>query len=248
MRLAAAQVPEPSRRAAPLAGEIDLWLLDRPYGQAPSDGLIAIVTETERKQSRAFVRQAHRDAFLWSRAFQRLVLASYSKASPASLRFDRTCERCGGYHGKPRLANETELDFNVSNAGGTVLVAVAGGTGRVGVDVEQRTTAKAIGELRDIICSSEEASKRGADEAALLCQWVRKEALLKATGHGLAVSPATVTLERAAPGRWRVARAAHLPSASNWTVVDTPLDAALVAAVALSTPVRDVSLTTVVMR
>jgi 4'-phosphopantetheinyl transferase len=122
----------------------------------------------------------------------RLVLGELTGSAPESLRFERRCGHCGrAGHGKPHLADRSDLDFSLSHSGGLALIAVARGR-RVGADVERvrpRTDVLAIarGSLsareRQAIASE---GTDGARRAAFFRCWTRKEAYLKALGVGLA--------------------------------------------------------------
>jgi 4'-phosphopantetheinyl transferase len=83
-------------------------------------------------------------------------------------------------HGKPRV-EEGGPHFSISHAGDYVVVAVTD-DGPMGVDVELITRGDDKIDRR--VRADSERSAGGAD---LMRRWVRKEAVLKATGHGLAV-------------------------------------------------------------
>ncbi len=101
--------------------------------------------------------------------------------------------------GRPYLAGAPAWtgDFNVSHSGEWVVCALVR-RGRVGVDV-QEVRAVAPGVARHC-CSPEEAAALGClppeeRPGYLLALWTLKEAVLKAAGVGLAVSPALVGLD-----------------------------------------------------
>jgi phosphopantetheinyl transferase len=87
----------------------------------------------------------------------RLALSRYTGASPGQL------ELVAGDHGKPRLATETELRFNLSHSEGLALVAITGESD-VGVDVERVGAKHPRSFYRD---------------------WSRREAVAKCTGAGI---------------------------------------------------------------
>jgi 4'-phosphopantetheinyl transferase len=80
------------------------------------------------------------------------------------------------------------LHTSLAHCGGMVAVALCEG-GPVGVDVERRDTAS-LRPIADLVCAPGEAEAlQQADidrDARLLEHWVRKEAVLKALGLGLA--------------------------------------------------------------
>src|SRR5690606_690333 len=91
--------------------------------------------------------------------------------------------------GRPCLRDET-VQTSLSHADGAVAVAVAR-HGPVGVDIEAAARAAQMDEIADAVLHPSERAAMAALSApdralALLALWVRKEALLKAAGIGLA--------------------------------------------------------------
>lgn len=155
----------------------------------------------ERERAERLVNPDDRDRFVTGRALLRLVIGRQLGLSAAGLRIDIACHRCGGPHGKPRLADgASTLSFNLSHAGERVVVAVAGGAA-VGVDVQAyrdvdatRAAALAVDLLTAI--ERDELRERPPDvrARALTGWWTRKEAVLKATGEGLAIPPVQLSV------------------------------------------------------
>jgi 4'-phosphopantetheinyl transferase len=91
--------------------------------------------------------------------------------------------------GKPCLRHAGAPSFNLSHTRGLALVAVSAGTA-VGIDVEQlRPLADADALARRFLSPAEAGTVLEAAPAernvAFLRTWTRKEAVLKASGHGL---------------------------------------------------------------
>ncbi len=155
----------------------------------------------ERDRRARFRRHDDQDRHTVGTALARLVLARHldCPAEDARLRFDRTCRTCGAQHGKPQLlADAASLQFSIAHSGHRVVVAVTRGA-PVGVDVEQLATIPQLEALAAEVLSPHERpafqALPPADRAAgLLTYWTRKEALLKATGDGLAIPMATITV------------------------------------------------------
>jgi 4'-phosphopantetheinyl transferase len=101
--------------------------------------------------------QADQARFLLGAAMLRWTVGRELGIRPEDVPVDRECDRCGAWHGRPRVRGSS-LQLSVSHAGLLVALAMADG-GAVGVDVER---------LR---------SSRAAVES-----WTRKEARLKAGG------------------------------------------------------------------
>lgn len=99
---------------------------------------------------------------------------------PAEVRVDRVCAQCGGPHGVPRVAGAPYL--SIAHCTGTVVVAACAGH-QVGVDVE-RADRSDIEDVADQLLAPSER-RPGLTQGDLLRYWVRKEAVVKATGVGL---------------------------------------------------------------
>ncbi|WP_019877620.1 4'-phosphopantetheinyl transferase family protein [Sporichthya polymorpha] len=171
--------------------------------------LLGLLDAGERARHDALLRPADRQRFLAAHALTRLVLGEVLDTDPAALAFVHRCATCGGPHGKPALRQKGVTpfldsgrpEFSVSHAGDRVVVAVAGAP--VGVDVETAGAALEPAEFAAVTLAPTERRALGElppgeQPAALLRTWVRKEAVLKATGRGLAVPPDRVEL--APPG------------------------------------------------
>ena len=128
-----------------------------------------------------FRRPADRQRSLLGAALLRLAAGQRQCRAPAALTVDRSCPQCGAPHGRPQVAG---LHVSVSHSGDLVTVAVTE-AGPVGVDVEQITGIEPT-ELAASVLTAAEAGQV-ADAEGFLRLWTRKEAVLKATGDGLAV-------------------------------------------------------------
>jgi 4'-phosphopantetheinyl transferase len=152
------------------------------------DGLLTVADLEQRSR---FARADDRRRLTGARALARIVLAELVGTPPGALRIDRTCRRCGGQHGRPWLPAWPQVQFSVSHAGSCIAVATLRG-GLVGVDVEEvgRLSAAEVDRLAEHVLAAPERAvlaRRPATErpAAFTSYWVRKEAVLKATGEGL---------------------------------------------------------------
>jgi 4'-phosphopantetheinyl transferase len=131
---------------------------------------------------------ADRGRFSTAWALVRRTLAEINDVEPRALNFTRSCELCGHpAHGRPRLVAGGPA-FSLSHSGDRVLLAVSD-TGVIGADVEMSgrdvtRLARRILHTRDPRCEGPE----------LVRMWVRKEAIVKATGHGLARPMKTIEL------------------------------------------------------
>jgi 4'-phosphopantetheinyl transferase len=132
-----------------------------------------------------------RDLRASAHALLRLVLTGLTGTEPRDHRLAVRCRTCGeAAHGKPVLEHPV-LHVSLSASRTAVAVAVSGAA-PVGVDVEQVDLAAFDGFTGVVLGAGEQAD----DAAARARAWTRKEAVLKATGHGLAVDPREVDVSR----------------------------------------------------
>jgi 4'-phosphopantetheinyl transferase len=174
-------------------GPVVWWA--RPVPPVDGGGLAALLDAHERGRLDRFRREADRARYLAAHALARLALAAALGRSAADLEFDRTC-RCGKQHGKPVLPGGPA--FSLTHAGGLVGVAVHP-HGPVGLDVEEERELTDLPALAQHACSPAETAP---DPAGFFVLWTRKEALLKATGAGLASPMAAITLGPSGVVEW----------------------------------------------
>lgn len=161
-----------------------------PVDPERAPALVGLLDADERDRLARFRHSADRARYLAAHALVRLVLAG-DGTSAARLSFDRSC-RCGAPHGKPVLPGGP--GFSLSHAGDVVGVAVRA-DGVVGLDVEQVRDVADLAALVEHVHSPAERTREAVpDRAAFFRTWTRKEALLKATGDGLAVPMTAITL------------------------------------------------------
>ncbi|MQA12980.1 MAG: 4'-phosphopantetheinyl transferase superfamily protein [Pseudonocardiaceae bacterium] len=165
-------------RAGGAEGCLVLWA--RPDGDPK---LLRVLDAPERARHAALRLPADRARFAAAHALARAALGCLLDAPPTALRLTRRCAHCGGPHGPPRLEPPAGVELSLAHSGDQVAVALA--PRRVGVDVEQVTDLPdGDGVARQALTPAERAAVHGGP--GLLTVWTRKEAAVKATGHGLA--------------------------------------------------------------
>lgn len=175
----------PAVEAAPdlRAGEIHVWRVALEPSPATLAEQARCLDAEEQARATAFRFEQHRRKFIACRAAQRAILGSYLRCPPERIALAYSPL------GKPRLAGEAELEFNVTNSGTWALVSVARELPH-GVDLEwldRRCDHAALAERyfareeRAALAQLAPAERR----AAFFRCWTRKEAVLKATGVGL---------------------------------------------------------------
>jgi 4'-phosphopantetheinyl transferase len=144
----------------------------------------------ERRRAAALREPADKDRFILAAALLRFVVAEELGCDPTEVPVDRSCTRCGEPHGRPRVLG-SPLEVSVSHSGDLVMVATSW-NGMVGVDVEKVIDVD-VAELRPLVLAGEETFPL-LDVKDFYIVWTRKEALLKATGHGLTIPMTNVVL------------------------------------------------------
>lgn len=150
-------------------------------------------TELERAS-----RRPDPGSFVAAHAFLRAVVGELLGVDPAAVRFERRCPNCGSdQHGKPRIRGHEGLNMSLSYTDRFAIVAVAR-DGEVGVDVEELEKTDFAGFEDITLARAEVEAFSGYAGRSLFAArarvWARKEAVLKATGHGLVVDPREVVV------------------------------------------------------
>lgn len=153
-----------------------------------------------------------RDRYAVAHVALRRLLGAYLVIPPEEVALTRgACPLCAEPHGRPEVAGNP-LHFSLSHSGDLALLGFAATP--VGVDTEQVPAPKVVKELAGSLHPRETAELAalpyGDRPVAFARAWARKEAYLKGTGTGLAVSPAadyvgTGALPGAQPPGWKLA-------------------------------------------
>jgi 4'-phosphopantetheinyl transferase len=146
-------------------------------------------------------------------ALLRAEAARFHRVSPAQVVLVHECPRCGSdTHGQPRLQATASIRHpayvSLARAGDLSVTAVTD-AGPVGVDVEIEGAADFAGFAGVALHPAERATTRAEPTRV----WVRKEALLKAYGLGLAVDPSEVGLDDDGLATWD---SRHEPPEAVW--------------------------------
>ena len=204
-----------------------------------------VLTDEERERIGRFRRPADAASFAAGRALARLALAPLVDASPRELVFDTWCEVHASPHGKPRLVQPAaQFDFSLSRAGSRLMLAVS--SAPVGVDVERLDRDVEADVARIAFAEDERAELDAvppdARAGAFLACWTRKEAVLKALGHGLAVDPKSVSVTFLADVEPRIRRLPEeFGQPEAWSLVPFERDEWLAAVAVRAGPEVEVS-------
>lgn len=220
---------------------MDVWLL--PVA-ASDTRLLTVLSESERRRADGYYSSEARTHFVLARALTRIVLGRRLSAPPAAVIIGCSEPR-GGMSRKPRIvAPDNSLDFSIAHSGDLVGVAVAPRS--IGLDVEATRPVLDEAHVAEAILSPRElAIYIGTDpqlrQAALLCAWTRKEAVLKASGAGLRIPPQSLELLTPLAEAGRPSREPPSP-VGDFTVEDLALDSDYFGAVATLGPLRGIAL------
>lgn len=188
--------------------EVDVWWLDtRGVTVAP-----ALLDPREIARADGVRHVATRETSLAAAMLLRLAVGQAARCAPETVVVDRTCPDCARWHGAPRLIGQPGLEVSVSHAGHRAGVAVGRGAA-LGLDVELRTGLPDPAEpglLTSVLDPVERARRDAMSRDDFGTYWVRKEAVLKATGEGLrrpmaalrVSAPAEAPALEAGPDNW----------------------------------------------
>jgi 4'-phosphopantetheinyl transferase len=161
--------------------------------------LLDLLDEEERGRHARFLRGQDRALFLVSHALARIVAARHAATVPRAIRFSAPPSGGGAAGSKPRLVGAASgLELSISHSGQRVVVALSRGVA-LGVDVERVSSASEESSLVQSILPRSEQRELETLPAPMrpwaFCRyWTRKEAVLKATGDGLSVSPKRIAV------------------------------------------------------
>ena len=166
---------------------IALWLCQLTCSGDEARVLAQSLSPLEIERANRFGTPRLRARWIAGRATLRRLLGAALGVDPAAVALRR------GTRGRPELAVEYALDFNVSHTEDVALIGIAAGLpagARIGVDIEREDRAvNADGLARKFMTERERAGMASLDDAArrhrFLRLWTCKEAMSKATGDAL---------------------------------------------------------------
>jgi len=226
----------PEKLSFPALGgrSIHLWHASLQASKSWLPNFSSLLSSDENERRLGFHFEGDREDFAFARGMLRDVLAGYLKTDPHRLRF--------GYseHGKPFLAGqETDLRFNLSHTQGAVLLGVCRGR-EVGVDIERVREDFDPGEIATrFFSAAEQRALMSLPEAeqrqGFFRCWTRKEAFLKARGHGLSLSLKLFDVSiGAGEAAVRLVTRTDPAESQRWQIWEAPAADGCVAAVAVA--------------
>lgn len=179
-------MPSPAWPLAARRGTLVAFMaMDAWPGRMPEAAALLSAEESDRVQRKR--RTSDRETTALAYACHRMLLSAVLECTPGDVPLGRDALGC------PTLRGET-VRTSLSHADGLIALAVSC-NGPVGVDIEPAGRAADMPEIAARVCHPEElealSGLPGLSDSglarALLSLWVRKEALLKAAGIGMAV-------------------------------------------------------------
>jgi 4'-phosphopantetheinyl transferase len=212
---------------------IALWLCRLECSGDQTNVFAQSLSPSERQRADRFGTPALRSRWIAGRAALRRLLGEVLAIDPAAVVLHR------GIRGRPQLAAEYALDFNVSHTDDVALICI--GTGlpadeRIGVDIEREDRdVNADGLARKFMTDRERAAMAPLDDAArhlrFLKLWTCKEAMSKATGAALSAPFRNIDVAIDDTPRLVAGPAPYLPD--RWRLLSAAVPAGLVATVAI---------------
>ncbi|MFI4954213.1 MAG: 4'-phosphopantetheinyl transferase family protein [Burkholderiales bacterium] len=212
---------------------ITLWLckLDRAGDEV--DALAESLSPLELARADRFGTVLLRRRWISGRTALRRLLGASLGVAPAAVALHR------GIRGRPQLAREFALDFNVSHTDDIALIGIAVGLpagARIGVDIEREDRAvNADGLARKFMTERERAEMAPLDDAArrqrFLRLWTCKEAMSKATGDALSAPFREIAVALDDGPRLIAGPPPYVPG--RWRLVGASVPAGLVATIAI---------------
>src|SRR5215207_4413624 len=101
---------EPPQSPSLQTGAVDVWRIDLDQNEERLERFRRILEAHELERAGRFHFEKHRRHFIVARGFLRSIVARYLETQPESLRF------VYGAYGKPALAGEHTLRFNLSHS------------------------------------------------------------------------------------------------------------------------------------
>ncbi|THD83787.1 4'-phosphopantetheinyl transferase superfamily protein [Aliigemmobacter aestuarii] len=173
-----------------------------------------LLSADEATRAARFLRAEHRDAFIAGRGQLREVLGAVVGQAPEALVFDY------GSHGRPALRGAGMPLFNLSHSGGMAALAVCTGL-QPGIDIERIRPVEPAVALHHFSAAENAVlgTLTGQDWARGFFRcWTRKEAMVKAIGHGLSLPLKGFDVTLAANDPPRVVRIAD-DDAAAWVMI-----------------------------
>lgn len=203
------------------------------------DAFWAVLGDDERRQANKFSKTLLHKRYVEVHGRVRHLLAQMVKQAPENILINKTKQ------GKPYLADYPEFAFNLSHTGDQLLVAVARNC-RVGIDIEQcKSRVNLIGLVNKCFSEAEitywKQLPDNEKNQAFYRFWTRKEAFVKATGHGIVLGLDQCVINPENPVEF-TSIPIQCGKASIWSIHDLELGEGLCGAIVADKKLDDITL------
>lgn len=209
-----------------------VWKRNLRGSESEINACCELLSEEEREKVARYRVERPRTDYILTRGTLRSLLSKYLRIAPQEISFRYT------QYGKPFLAIDSDLAFNVSHSEGLALLAFTRKRD-IGVDVEKlrpQTDARKLAERFFSVHEREALRALTGDElhAAFFRCWTRKEAYIKAKGEGLSLPlhEFDVSIEPD-PAEALIATRPDPAEATRWILRNLQTDRGYAAAVAI---------------
>lgn len=166
--------------------EVHVWCARLSALRQRSKEFARLLSKAERSKAEKHIRDSDRLVSVCSKGMLRTILGTYLSRHPNNLDF------MFGPYGKPTLAGNPELSFNLAHSGDVILIAISGQGNNIGVDLEFRREIEEWRSLAARHFHPEEVAELftmppAEGLSAFFDCWTRKEAIAKALGMGLSL-------------------------------------------------------------
>ncbi len=173
--------------------DVHIWSIYLSQSRPIIPKLLDILTPTEQERANGYRSFQAKDTFIISRGYLRVILSKYLQIQPKSIELAYTTR------GKPYLVGNWKLEFNLSHSQDLIVYAITENR-PIGVDVEYlrnfpdgvNIATRFFSPLEAEFIRDCPATKQSL---AFFQGWTSKEAVLKATGEGIAGGLAKVIVE-----------------------------------------------------
>lgn len=202
------------------SNEIEIWHGKVTAEDAHYQAYWRVLDEAEQTQAQQFKNALHHKRYVEVHGQLRNLLAQMLNQSPEKLSIKKA------EHGKPYLADYPELAFNLSHSADRLMIAV-GWNCQLGVDMEICKQRINLSGLANKCFAEEELAywtqlPETQKNQVFYRFWTRKEAFVKATGHGIASGLNQCVINPEKPSEFlRVP--GLFGKASTWHVLDIDL-------------------------
>lgn len=166
-------------------GHVHVWRVKLDQPEDVVARLSTLLSREETARAERFFRREHARRFTVVHGLLRTILAKYLHTAPRLMRFDKN------EYGKPFLAHDSTVEFNLSDSRELALIAITCGRA-VGIDIEHYHPGLEAEKIAARYFSPTEVARLfelpedQRIEAFYTC-WTRKEAYIKARGEGLSL-------------------------------------------------------------